>query len=423
MSKMSYRFSSDDLRLKTGIGIREPSAIRIPMINGTALYGPYVDLLAGRYEAVIRFDPETPCHGGAMMDVCAGVGAERLAEQWITADLIRAGDLSAKLDFFCPRFSHGVEVRLLTDGGFSAGILSVEIRGELTECGSELEMQEEMNNALRLLRPYPSSEYLISHNPMLRKPLDEISGELASETREEIKNALRLLHPYAVEGFSKARFGTPYDGGYVLLDDFRGIDTALSFGVEQNASWEVDVAKRGVTVYQFDHTVDAPITDNPRLIFTRKKISAEAGPDSESLSSLIKRHDKRDAHPNILLKIDIENDEWAVFDATPSELLSRFSQIVGEFHYFEGFSDLRCRRLFTRVLKKLTNAYAVVHLHANNCAGSSNVANVFFPNVLEITFANRNIYRLAETDETFPGPLDAPNDPSRPDLHLGSFRF
>jgi hypothetical protein len=147
----------------------------------------------------------------------------------------------------------------------------------------------------------------------------------------------------------KARFGSAHDGGYILLDDFRGIDTAFSLGVEHDASWDIDVAKSGINVYQFDHTVDAPITNNARLIFERKKISTEAGPDSESLTSLIERHDKRNANPNILLKIDIENNEWAVFDTTPSELLNRFSQIVGEFHYFQDFSDAHWRQLFACV--------------------------------------------------------------------------
>jgi len=71
----------------------------------------------------------------------------------------------------------------------------------------------------------------------------------------------------------------------------------------------------------------------------------------------------------------------------------------------------------------LSNAYAVVHVHANNYAGFSNVANVIVPNVLEITFANRSIYSFSETDEIFPGPLDIPNDPRHPDMHLGTFRF
>jgi hypothetical protein len=264
---------------------------------------------------------------------------------------------------------------------------------------------------------------LIRHNPILREAFQGISDELAAETRKKIKSVLRLLRPHAAKGFSKARFGSSHDGGYVLLDDFQGIDTAFSLGVEQNASWDVDVAERGLTVYQFDHTVDAPITDHARLVFAKKRISPEAGAESESLFSLVSQHDRHNTTPNMLLKIDIEADEWAVFDRTPPEILSRFSQIVGEFHYFEGLSDIRCRRLFTRVLTKLADIFAVVHVHANNCAASSNVAGVVFPNVLEITFANRGIYSFFETDEVFPGPLDAPNDPSRPDLHLGTFRF
>lgn len=287
-----------------------------------------------------------------------------------------------------------------------------------------------------------ASEYMAGRVVRLEARLDELAscvrhfehrvsqtpGEgLASmgafEVHDEVRGLLRLLRPHAVKGFNKARFGSPHDGGYVHLDDFRGVDTVFSLGIELNGSWDVDVAKRGMTVYQFDHTVDAPITDNARLIFARKKISTEAGPDKESLSSLVRRYDKHDALPNILLKIDIENDEWPVFDTTPPEIISRFTQIIGEFHYFEGLAEPGWRQVFSRVIKKLANYYAVVHVHANNHAGFSNIGNVVVPNVLELTFANRKIYSFSETDEIFPGPLDAPNDPRRPDMHLGSFRF
>ncbi len=233
-----------------------------------------------------------------------------------------------------------------------------------------------------------------------------------------------MLRPCAVKGLNKARFGNPHDGGYILLDDFRGVDTAFSFGIEQNVSWEMDIAERGLTVYQFDHTVDtAAFTGNPQLVFARKRIAAKAGPETESLLSLVRRHDKQNSRPNLLLKIDIENDEWPVFDSTPTEILRRFSQVVGEFHYLQGLADVEWRRLFARVLHKLSDIYAVVHVHANNHAGFTNVANVVVPNVLEITFANRKIYRFSDTDEGFPGPLDTPCDPNRPDMYLGSFRF
>jgi hypothetical protein len=146
MSDVSYRFSPDDVRLKTAIGVREPNAIRIPMTSGTALYGHYVDLLAGNYQAVIRFDPDTAGQGSAIMDVCAGVGTERLAWQRISAEQILAGDKSARLAFSCARPLHAVEVRLLVDGKFSAGISSVEIGGELAK--SEVDESAQSSSSL-----------------------------------------------------------------------------------------------------------------------------------------------------------------------------------------------------------------------------------------------------------------------------------
>lgn len=245
------------------------------------------------------------------------------------------------------------------------------------------------------------------------------------QTHNEVRRIFQLLRPSKAKGFEKARFGCIHDGGYILLDDFHGIDTAFSFGIEANASWDVDVASRGATVYQFDHTVDAPITDNPQLIFARKKITTEffANAESETLSSLLEQYDKHNTRPNIMLKMDIENNEWDVVDTTPPELLARLTQIVAEFHYFQSLSEPHWRHLYARVLKKLSDYFAVVHIHANNFAGFANVANVMVPNMLEITFANRNVYSFVETNELFPGPLDSPNDPNQPDMYLGTFRY
>ena len=155
-----------------------------------------------------------------MMDVCAGAGAERLTGDWITADRILAEGMSARLDFCCLRPLQGVEVRLLVDGEFNAGIASVEISEELAN---------------------PKSEF---------------------ETQREIREILSLLRPCTIQGLDEARFGSAHDSGYILLDDFRGVDTAFSLGVEHDASWDSDVAKRRINVYQFDHTIDTSLTSN-----------------------------------------------------------------------------------------------------------------------------------------------------------------
>ena len=89
------------------------------------------------------------------------------------------------------------------------------------------------------------------------------------ETQREIREILSLLRPCTIQGLDKARFGSAHDSGYILLDDFRGVDTAFSLGVEHDASWDSDVAKRRINVYQFDHTVDTSLT-----ALERKRISS-----------------------------------------------------------------------------------------------------------------------------------------------------
>jgi hypothetical protein len=242
------------------------------------------------------------------------------------------------------------------------------------------------------------------------------------EIQRRSLEVLRFLRPYQAEGVRKARFGSPTDGGYILIDDFDRIDAVFSFGIEQNASWDVSVADRGVPVYQFDHTIDAPPVSRQDLIFAKKRIVPQAAPGCETLNELAERHGKAGV-PSLILKIDIEHDEWAVFDATTEAALSCFAQIVGEFHGFGSMIDPQWNERARRVFEKITRHFGVVHVHANNFCGFNSVANVSVPEVLEITFANRSRYRLVATDEVFPGPLDAPNNPYIVDLHLGKFVY
>lgn len=152
-------------------------------------------------------------------------------------------------------------------------------------------------------------------------------------------------------------------------------------------------------------------------------IAPDRGPDRETITDLVRRHDKGAVRPNIFLKMDIENAEWPAILATDQAELSRFSQIVCELHYFQGLADATHRSAVFEALSRLNEDYAVVHIHANNYAGWVDLANVLIPCVLEVTFANRALYKFEDTHELYPSPLDASCDAGRPDMFLGSFRF
>lgn len=231
----------------------------------------------------------------------------------------------------------------------------------------------------------------------------------------------RMLRPQTAIGIAKVRLGCPHDGGYIMLNDFDGVSTALSFGIEGNVTWDEDAARRGLHVHQFDHTVDAPV-EHPKFTFHRVKIVPEGETDGATIASIVSSLGITTPGA-LVLKIDIEDSEWAVFDTTPPEVLKLFSQIVCEFHGFGLILDDERYSRAQRVIDKLTQHFAPIHVHSNNYSDLSMLGGVPFPNVLEVSFANRDRYRFAPSDELFPTPLDFPNNPARPDYYLGRFQF
>lgn len=154
MTEISHCFLANDPRLKTLIGHREPNLIRIATPNGgCALYGPYIGLPAGTYEAAIRFDPEVPCYGTAVVDVCAAIGRDVVVRRTVTADQIVGEDMGARIRFSSDGPLSQVEVRLYPEGEFSAGIVAVEIKGVAKQLAQHVSISDlpEVNveNAIR----------------------------------------------------------------------------------------------------------------------------------------------------------------------------------------------------------------------------------------------------------------------------------
>ena len=76
-----------------------------------------------------------------------------------------------------------------------------------------------------------------------------------------------------------------------------------------------------------------------------------------------------------------------------------------------------------RTFTKLNKQFRLVHVHGNNYGTQIVLGNMLFPRSLELTFANSLRYDLTQSNETFPGKLDNPNNPARPDCGLGRFIY
>jgi len=262
---------------------------------------------------------------------------------------------------------------------------------------------------------------------LIRTSVSEKEASTGSEGNSFVAQArilelASLLRPYRALEREKIRVGGQNDGGYISLDDFEGICKAFSFGIGADVSWDLDMAQRGILIYQFDHTVLAPDSFHPNFRFQRKRIvPSSPGEDEETLLSLSKQYLNHTEYS--ILKIDVEHDEWAIFDAAADEALKPFAQIICEFHGFSSVVDDIWFKRALAVLHKLRRQFAVVHVHGNNAISWTNIGNVPFPELLEVTFANRSQYSFQPSEELFPTTLDSPNDPSNPDLFLGNFVF
>lgn len=242
------------------------------------------------------------------------------------------------------------------------------------------------------------------------------------ELGERLRSIMGLLTPIGVVGVAKRRLGRDRDGGYVMLDDFDGIAAAVSVGIADDVSWDLDIVEHGIPVLQFDPSIPAPPIANPLFRFEPLAVMPQNGDGEITLDTIVNERLAGVDGP-LLLKLDIEGFEWSVISATSIPTLRRFKQIVCEFHTLEQLGESQFSITAGALFAKLNMTHAVVHVHGNNCANFVNIGNVVVPQSLEVSFALRDAYELTASDEVFPTPLDRPNEPDRADLYLGQFRF
>ena len=77
---------------------------------------------------------------------------------------------------------------------------------------------------------------------------------------ENDPDMLGCIYPYIlpkeVIGKKRILLGQKRDGCYVLLDDFQDVKIAYSFGIDGNVIFDEELAKRGIDIYMYDHTIN-----------------------------------------------------------------------------------------------------------------------------------------------------------------------
>jgi hypothetical protein len=223
--------------------------------------------------------------------------------------------------------------------------------------------------------------------------------------------------------YIKKRYGSEYDGGYVLADGLQ-YDIFLSCGIDDNITFENHFLKsHDVSCKAFDGTIrDIPKGADAKIEFIKKNIGDV---ESESMTTLVNYLEK---HKNVFLKMDIETWEFFWFDMIPEKLLNNISQMVIEIHFpwtlSENIFSSRSRVMEVSkkmdVLRKMMKYHNMIHIHGNSACGAVNINNKILPNVVECTFLHKKHDPNATVSNTLnpDSELDNPNFPNQKELEF-----
>lgn len=252
--------------------------------------------------------------------------------------------------------------------------------------------------------------------------VEEIMSKDSVVANHTARMLLRSLRPYRPLGLDFLRIGRPFDGGYVMVDAFNEVEAAYSLGINDDPSWDYDIAQRGIDVYQYDHTIDALPFEHEHFHWKKIGIGHKSDGDLKSLTDMIVENE-HSCKKNMLLKCDVEGAEWLAFAFTPANIFRRFSQMVVEIHYVGRFGDPSFAATAHQTLLNVTAHHRVVHVHANNHHPFETVGGIPLPPTLEITFLRKDMASFEPITHTFPTRLDMPCNPQIADFYLGSFSF
>jgi len=232
-------------------------------------------------------------------------------------------------------------------------------------------------------------------------------------------NNLELLKVYHFD--KKLRCGSNSDGGYVFADLGGEYDCYISAGISNEESFSRDfINKYNMNEYNsfgFDGTINSyPYQYTNKINFIKKNINSFNDDNNSNLSFLT------DKYSNIFLKMDIEGGEYPWLLQIDEIKLSKFKQIVIEFHGITG-DGWNCKyNDKIKCLEKLSRTHYIVHAHGNNHAHA--VGNI--PDVIELTYVNKNQFNPEPQLNMQSLPiinLDFPNNPGAIDFNLNRYPF
>lgn len=257
-----------------------------------------------------------------------------------------------------------------------------------------------------------------------------------SHNAEKIITSLHHYFPLQeVINCEKIRVGSLHEA-YVLINAFDNIKGTLALGVGGNIDFEYHMAKlTQKPVVLVDGTITELPLKHSLFRYENKLIGYEKSShvikEYISMEDLcnkhfpdqprVKKQFKQNAPGDLILKTDIEGAEWEMLSTLSDVELRRFSQIVGEFHFFFNYTP----ELIEKIFKRIAKTHILVHIHANKPTTSNTHMFVThtskgpLPLFLILTFVEKDLFKYRKSKAISPTSLDRPYVGYERDIFIG----
>ena len=235
----------------------------------------------------------------------------------------------------------------------------------------------------------------------------------------ESQQLISLLSPVKTKN-DLMRIGGAHDGGYIIVEGWQPPLRAISIGIGNEYSTELQLLEFGFEIIAADGSVSNPFPATRDFQYTNAHIGGGTFENVSNVSfdMFLSRHGW---NCNVeIIKIDIEGMEYELLTNHISEIC-KSRQIIVEFHGLELLGSTEFRMKIINLLRVINKTHKPVHVHGNNGGPGIKLAGGELPTLLEVTFLRNGDCLNERNYGPFPSNLDYPNIDSRPDIDLNVF--
>jgi hypothetical protein len=209
----------------------------------------------------------------------------------------------------------------------------------------------------------------------------EYKSKTSTEIQSRAEKLIDFLAPYPSKSQLKLA-GSHGDGGYFMnREDLLESKFLISGGIEDNNTFEYELAELGIKGLQIDNSIDSALLTHKYLQFIKATLGWN-GSDTFSINEHIERSGIKD----IVLKLDIEGAGLNVINSITKLNFQKINVVIMEIHNLDHIFEDGFWAELSRALTLLRDAGLFpCFISPNNATSSEIVGSLSIPRNIEVT--------------------------------------